>query len=90
VVGHRGRARLAAEARDDVRVPREVRVQDLDRDAAPDPRVLGLEDDAHAALAEAAEERELAAHDHAGPQGARVELALLSRLCHARASRWGG
>ena len=40
------------EARDDVRVPRVLRVDDLERRLAADDRVLGEEHGSHAALAE--------------------------------------
>ena len=46
------RARLVEEAIDDLLVVRELRVQELDRDAAADDRVLGEIDRAHAAAPE--------------------------------------
>ena len=48
----RRRARLAAEARHQIGLPRELRVQDLERDLLADLDVLGLVDRAHAAGAE--------------------------------------
>ncbi len=82
VMGHRRGPRLAPEARQHLRPLRQVRVEHLERDAPPDPGVLRLEDDAHAALADAAQQRELAADHHARPQGARVDLPCGSWPCH--------
>ena len=51
---HVDRARLVEEAGDDVRVARQHRVQQLDRDLAAEDGVLGEVDDAHSALAQKA------------------------------------
>ena len=58
-------ARLAAEARHQVRLPRELRVQDLERDLLADLDVLGLVDGAHAAGAEHALDAIAPVDDHA-------------------------
>jgi len=89
VVRHRRRARLAAEAGVDVLARGEVRVQHLERHAAPDPRVLRLEDHADAALADVAQQGELAAHDHAGTERVRTDIRYLSRLHHRGLSHNG-
>ena len=60
VVEPSGRVRLAPEALDRLRVERHRRVEDLQRDAAPHRRLLGLVDDAHAAAADFASEHEVA------------------------------
>ncbi len=89
VVRHRRRPRLAPEAGVDVGARGEVRVEHLERHAAPDPRVLRLEDDADAALPDPAQQRELAAHDHAGAERVRPDIRDLSRLRHGGLSHKG-
>ena len=91
------RARLAREPRDDVLVGRELRVDELDRDALAEPDVLGLVDGAHAAMTDEtaedvatrdrlADER-LAGCPRALPAARRDRSprpALLSRSVHPR------
>jgi len=51
---HVDRAGFVEESRDDVRIARQHRVQQLDRHLAADDRVLRQIDDTHAALAQLA------------------------------------
>ena len=52
MIQRRSRARLAAESLQRSRIARHIVRQKLERDKAPQPRVLGLVDDTHAAAAE--------------------------------------
>ncbi len=71
----RGGERLAAEARDELRVVGEVLGEQLDRDLALEPAVEGELDGRHAAEAEALAELVAAGDDDAGAHG----VALLRR-----------
>ena len=67
VLERAGRLGLALKAREDVAALGEIAAQELDREAAPQDRVLRLVDDAHAALREQADDAVLAAGELADP-----------------------
>ncbi len=88
-------ARLVEEAGDDLGLPRQRHVQQLDRDLAPDDRVLGLIDHAHAPLAQLAgdpvvadrlpDQAQCSEHRSTGPQ---LELKNRTRPRHLPRRSW--
>jgi hypothetical protein len=85
VTGGRGGARLALEARDGLLVPRELGVQALERDLAPEQQVLRDVHRAHAPFSE--DSRDLVAPGDDAPDQRRPSLEGLARERAVRVAR---